>query len=159
MIDLADLTADGDTVDLADGRTLRLRIETDMDTTINDSDTYGKSERYCHDYWRDGRTLRPDDFTGNAEKVQVDRGDWIWWEPPADGPKRGTPEFRKFRSLVADLLSRGFYVVTLELCAGIDAYNWRIVVDVASLGGVDSVDGENLAFVLPDLLSELRGIA
>ena len=156
MIDLTDLTDDGDTVDLDDGRTLRLRVEFDQDTTINDFDCYGKTERYCHDYWREGRTLRPDDFTGNAEKIQVDRGLWIWWEPPADGPKRGTPEFRQFRGTVTDLVSYGFVLVGLELCEGTDAYNRPVVVDVTWLGGVER---SGVTDTLPDLMSELQGVA
>ena len=154
-LDLAQLRGDGDTLELADGRMLRLKIEVDQDASINDSDVYGHVEQYSHDYIRDGHAERPNDFTGNAEKIQTDRGSWIWWEPPADGPKRGTLGFGNFRRQVRDLLEMGFSGVTLELCSGTDAYGRPIVINVASLWGIDSFEGGYLFEVVAELAAEV----
>src|ERR1035437_10345370 len=131
-LDLAQLRGDGDTLELADGRMLRLKIEVDQDTSINDSDVYGHVEQYSHDYIRDGHEPRP-----------------------ADGPKRGTLEFGTFRRQVRDLLEMGFSGVTLELCSGTDAYGRPIVINVASLWGIDSFEGGYLFEVVAELAAEV----
>lgn len=153
---IAELADDGDVLKLDDGRMLRLRLAVDEDTSINDFDGFGKTEQYSHRYiYEEGRAQRPSNFTGNSEKVQISRGDWIWWEPPTNGPKRGTPEFVEFRQQVRDLLECGFYVVTLELCDGTDAYGRPIVVDMTSLGGVDDVSSKYLPEVVADIAWEI----
>lgn len=151
---LAQLADDGDVLKLDDGRMLRLRIEVDQDFSINDYDGDGKTEQHAHSYSED-RPQRPAGFTGNAEKIQVDRGYWMWWEPPADGPKRGTPEFIAERARVRDLLECGFKGVVLELCVGIDAYGRPIVVGSESLWAIDSLDNGYLAEVVSELAEEI----
>lgn len=153
---IAQLSHDGSVLKLDDGRILRLRVEVDEDTTINDDDFYGKTEAYSHRYiGEEGHTKRPTDFTGNAQKIEVDRGYWMWWEPPTDGPKRGTPEFTKLRHQVTDLLRDGFKGVVLELCQGTDAYHRPIVVDVAQLWGIDSTDDGYLVEIVSELWGEI----
>lgn len=151
-LDLSDLTDDGDLMELPDGRTLRLRVEVDMDyDPFVDMDYYGKIaslDRY-------GRQ-RPEGFTGNAEKLSI-FNDVIWWEPPTGpdfGVKRSDPGFKEFRSLVQDLASFGGKVVTVEVLDGKDAYGRPIVVGVASLGGIDSLENGYLAEVVKELVDE-----
>jgi hypothetical protein len=155
-IDVTTLTDDGDTLVLGEGRMLRLRVQPDEWFSLNEFDCYGETEEYCHSYLHgEQEEPRPKHFTGNAEKIQCEPGYWIWWEPPADGPKRGTAEFDKFRSHVIDLIRYGFYVVTLELCEGADAYGRPIVVDAASLGGCAFDDSFGPVDVVRDLLYEV----
>lgn len=155
-VDLGNLRDDGDTVDLPDGRKLRLRIEPDPHATINDFDCYGKCST-VHDYIRDGKQPRPDGFDGNAEKIQVDRGLWVWWQPSSDGPKRGTPEFDKDRRQIRDLLELGFCVVGVELLdVSADHYGRGVVRDAAYLGAVEPYpDKDYLLSVVTDLVTEL----
>jgi hypothetical protein len=151
-IDLSDLEEDGDTLELPDGRMLRLVIEQDWEASINDFDFYGRVSK-THAYRYAAIEPRPKDFTGNAEKLSCGGAEWVWWEPPAD-VVRGTPEFAWLRQSVIDLLVRGFYCVGLDLCDGTDAYGRPIVVDRASLAGCDSSDPDEY---LSDLLVGLLG--
>lgn len=152
------LTSDGDTYDLDDERTLRLRIEADDNNPFAETDVYGEvihaEDRSLYEK-NTGRWHRPDHFTGDAEKIQGGRSDTYWWQPPKDGPKRGTPEFVKFRALVRDLIEFGSKIVVIEVMKGTDAYGRGIVIEVASLGGIDSLDDGYLAEVVADLVTEL----
>jgi hypothetical protein len=146
MADLTALTDHGDTVELEDGRTLRLLIRPDeYNNPFDVYDCYGKVAPLD----RHNRQ-RPDGFDGNAEKLTI-FNDVIWWQPPADAPQRGTEEFAKFRSLIIDLASWGAKVVTLEILDGIDAYGRPIVVAVANLAGIDSLEDGYLAQVVSEL--------
>lgn len=151
---LADLRDDGDTIDLGDGRALRLKIRPDEGyDPFNETDIYGRigwGDRN-NDY---GRERRPKGFTGNAEKISIGRGDMAWWEPPTD-VKRSDPSFAKLRSLVVDLAEYGCSYVALELLEGEDAYSRPIVVNVASLGGIDSLADGYLLQVIGELAWEL----
>lgn len=153
---VAALTSDRDCYALPDGRYLRLRIQPDDDyNPFDEVDCYGRVSHV--DNHRDrttGWTLRPDGFDGNAEKVWA-MHDNYWWQPPADGPRRGTDEFRKLRQLVCDLIAFGGQVVTVELLRGTDAYGRSIVRDVASLGGIDSLADGYLAEVVSDLIGQI----
>ena len=151
-LDLSTLREDGDTLELDDGRVLRLRVVPDDCTTFSDFDCYGRLECDGPRNWQ-GYPTRPKDFTGNAERLYYGNdGPW-WWEPPADGPKRGTPEFSKFRTAVAQLAAYGFVVLVLELCEGHDYYVRPIVVGSASLGGIEW--DSDPADYLPDMVYEL----
>jgi hypothetical protein len=151
---LADLTDDGDTVELPDGTTFRLRLSPD-DLTFSDMETPDGLGTVAWVDDRDGRGERPRDFTGNAEKLPIGRGDRVWWEPPRDVP-RSHPSFRDMRTTVRDILEFGYTVVILEHCDGTDAYGRAIVRDVASLGGVEpSPTSDYLAEILADLALEL----
>ena len=149
------LTEDGDTLDLGDGRMLRLIIGPDMETEISDfGDAYGECQPGRPDRWGLGWERRPAHFTGNAEKLHYGPGYYsIWWEPPSDVP-RGSDVFTKLRQQVIDLLTWGFTDVVLELCQGEDHYGRPIVIDSASLGAIDSLDGY-LSTVLRDLAFDL----
>lgn len=78
------LDDDGATVDLPDGRTVRFRVEADPDTSIRDFDGDGTFSQYSYDYSDDAGKVRPAGMDGNAEKIQIDRGAFVWWQPPAD---------------------------------------------------------------------------
>jgi len=147
-----------DTYELPDGSALRLRIDHDeFYDPFADTDSYGRirgAEEYALRNRDTGRYERPRDMNGNAEKLSVGRSaDGWWWQPPADGPKRGTPEFAKLRALVCDLLEFGCSVVAVEMLRGEDAYGQPIVVQVAAIGGVDSIADGYLAEVVSDLLT------
>jgi hypothetical protein len=151
--ELADLYNDGDTVELGDGRELRLRIEPDDINPFDEFDTYGKiawSGR-VNDY---GYEQRPAGFDGNAERITI-LNDRVWWQPPAD-VKRSDPHFRELRALVSDLASFGCVGVSLELLEGEDAYGRPIVRRVASLWGIDSLANGYLAEVVSELAAELE---
>lgn len=141
----------GDALELDDGRTLRLLVQSDQDwQPFEEIDCYGSI--YAVNRWGNGD--RPSECDGNAEKLSI-LHDVVWWQPPIDGPKRGEPGFAGFRQLVIDLASFGGHVVTVEVLQGEDAYHNAIVVDVASLSGIDSLDGGYLEEVIGELLAEL----
>lgn len=152
LIPLTELTDDGDTILLPNGRQLRLRIERDPHTTFEDYDCYG-AVGYGETDRNTGRPRRPSGFDGNAEKMSVDRGEPVWWQPPRGDyeVKRTDPAFPAFREQVRRLAESGWSVVVLEVLDGTDAYGRPIVVDVASLGAVDDVSPA----YLPDLLGEM----
>ena len=155
VLDLLSLVDDGDTLEISGGRTLRLRIEVDQDTSISDfPDCYGRisDERIRkNDY---GYDARPSDMTGNAEKLWYGNyGPW-WWEPPTD-VKRTDPVFKSLRDSVRELLAWGFKGVILELCEGKDHYGKLIVKNSASLWGIDSLDNGYITEVVRELASEL----
>jgi hypothetical protein len=154
MADLTALTDDGDTVDLEDGRTARLLISPDDINPFDEFDCYGKVSPIARRSMDQGLP-RPPGFDGNAEKLYACGTDAFWWQPPADGPKRGTEEFAQERRLVIDLASWGMKRVALEILDGTDAYGRPIVVNVASLGGIDSLEDGYLAEVVSELAAEL----
>lgn len=158
-VDLSELSDDGDVIDLEGGRKLRLRVEADDMPSMplqDHGDCWGKTSQYVYDY-RNGRSEpRPEGFNGNAEKIQVGRGEWAWWQPP-DDVKRGTPEFRKLRDSVRDLCEFGFRSVGLELLEGEDAYYRPIVRDAEWLGGIEPFpDDAYRREVMGDLWAELK---
>jgi hypothetical protein len=134
------------TLELTDGRSLALLVELDYDTSIRDTEGFGTFSEYSYDYGDRG-SERPDGMNGNAEKLPVDRGSFVWWMPPTDGPKRGTPEFATFRALVRDICESGYCGLVVELREGTDAYGAPIPIRVASLFGIEHIyetfHGEN----------------
>ncbi len=152
---------DGDTFTLSDGRTIRLKIEPDQDYSINDYDGDGRiSDAFS--YNRDHHTSRPSDFNGAAVKLQVDRGYYVWWQPPGPdiiGPTPWTHEqFEKERARIQDLASFGFVGLILELCdATRDAYNNLTPRATASLWSIEwNIMGDPYHIeILDDLLTEL----
>jgi hypothetical protein len=155
-LDLSTLREDGDTLELDDGRVLRLKIEIDQDTSINDSpDCYGKINDEVLRRNEMGYYARPKNFTGNAEQLRYGNyGPW-WWEPPVD-VKRTDPNFKALRDNVRELLAFGFKSVILELCQDNDCYGNYIVRHVASLWGIDSLDNGYIHEVVRELASELE---
>lgn len=141
--DLSALDEDGDTVGLADGRTLRLSILVDQDSQVTDFGPEAYGSFAWPDEYRDrntGQPRRPDGFDGNAEKLNTISGP-IWWQPSPDSPlQRGTQEWSDFRTFLGDLISFGFKGVRLEILEGEDAYGRAIVRAEASLWGIDTLD-------------------
>lgn len=157
--DLSKLDTDRATVEIGDGRTLRLRIEPDEFTNPfdDDPDEWGqiapiRRNGYPNDH---GFYTRPDNFDGNAEKVWIGRGEQVWWQPPADGPKRDSPQFDAFKQRMMQIAEFGYCIVTLELLEGIDAYRRPIVRQAESLGGVEANPGDYLAELVRELYAEL----
>lgn len=145
--------------ELADGREFALTIELDEDTNIRDYETFDSFSKYAYDYARDGREPRPDDMDGNAEKIQVDRGSYVWWQPPAD-VKRTDEGFAAFRATVRDILECGYCGYVLELRRGTDAMGRPIAEKVASLWGIENIyecrpDSEYGQSIIRDLVAEL----
>lgn len=158
------------TVEVGDNRFV-LRFETDdipASEHINDMDEscYGRVSEYAYDYWREGHTPRPDAFSGRARKVQVDRGYWMWWDPPAtlwvpdpddpDGPYREVKweQAGDAATLLArqvrGLLEMGFIVVIVKRQERCSMGYWHTV-DTDALGGVDKPHPEHIH----DLIQEV----
>lgn len=153
-LDLSSLTDDGDTLELPDGRVLRLKIVPDEDASINDDEFYGRVsfDRVRRNNY--GNEMRPEGFTGNAEKLWYGNdGPW-WWEPPVD-VKRTDPQFGALRDSVRELLAFGYKGVTLELVSSCDHCHRSGVVESASLWGIDSLDNGYIHEVVGELASEL----
>lgn len=153
-----ELVDDGDTWELEDGRMLRLRIVPDEGMNpFDEYEIYGKVVPVEYNRSRE-RANRPDGFDGNAEKLwPPQNGDQIWWQPPPD-IKRTDPGFNKLREMVMDLAAFGMCAFMLELCDGTDAYGRSIVVNVASLGGVEPFPtDEYKREIVSELLSEVMG--
>jgi hypothetical protein len=143
------------TVDLLDGYSVRARTEPDYDHSVtDDGDWYGRLE--WSDRVHSDRGGRPDDFDGNAEIIDRDRSDRLWWQPPAD-VKRGTEQFDSLRRSLLDAYHYGYDVVFVELLGpDQDAYGHRAVLDWFCIGAVQSIrDDAYTADVVGDLLADL----
>lgn len=147
-----DLVDDGDTVELPDRRTARLRVEAD-DLTIEDledPETIGRIAPVSHNY----RDPRPVGFNGAARKVWCGRSECVWWQPPAD-VLADAAALDKLRQWVRDRLELGYVFVTVEIVGpDVDAYRRPIVHAVASVGGVDELYPGLVAELLDEALSE-----
>ena len=154
---IAELTGDGDTFELEDGRTLRLKVEPDDDSSIMDEQGEGV---WCgrlawvnRDRWTGHDAPRPDGFDGRARKLQRNSGDPIWWQPPEDLDADNIVAMSK---TLLDLLEYGYCGVIVELCDGEDAYHRPIVVKTASLWGIEPFpDKDYLAEVVRELVEEV----
>jgi hypothetical protein len=149
-LDLSSLTDDGDTLELDDGRMLRLKIECDEDASINDYDADGKVE------WTRSNSfgsVRPAEFSGRARKIDVDYPYSLWWEPWEGATDE---QIRESIPRIVDLVRFGFKGVILELLQGEDAYHRPIVVESASLWGIDSLDNGYIHEVVSELADELE---
>lgn len=141
--DLSSLKYDGDRTELPNGRTLRLTIEPDQDTTVNDSDCYGEIQ------WTNGD--RPGHFTGLARIIERDRGSNLWWQP-WDGATE--QDATKFLPTLMELVTYGFHVIGLHLDETVTdslGNDHTVTIDSTYLGGVDDVSPA----YLPDCLSEM----
>ena len=142
------LKEDKDTQTLHNGMVLRLRLEPDVDTTVEDDEFNGKFE------WS---KTRPSGFNGNAEVIRNDRGGNLWWQPSEFMAKRGTPEFDYHKGIIMEQVEYGYVVLFVELCEGTDYYGADIVRDSEILGGVMATDGECIAYWAKDLAKQLIG--
>lgn len=150
---LHDLVGSGE-IELDNGDVLRFTELPDEDTRVGDFDCYGKVE---HIWRRTYRPERPDGFDGMAEKIHTGR-DEFWWQPP-DDLRSGWHSYEHrnhLRNLVRDILSYGFVVYRVELCRGRDAYGQAIVVDYATIGGIEpfQTDDDKVGF-LSDLVCDI----
>ena len=148
---------DFDTLEIGDGRTLRLRIETDQEHDIyGDSDWYGSLEwvRNDRDYVGAYNTRRPDGFDGRARVIETDSHNGrLWWQPPVDVVDA---QAGAMRATIVDLVRFGYVGVILELCDGTDAYGRPIVVDSSSLWGIEwDMDSAYLAEIVSELVAEV----
>lgn len=146
---LNNFTDDGDTLDIGNGKMLRLVITPDEDTLLNDFDYYGQIEwvrvNDC------GRHTRPESFDGRAQVISSEWYQRLWWQPPTD--MTHPEDIRQIKRLVLDIIEYGFNVVTLQLCENEDAYGNPIIIDYACLGGVEPFS--DLTDIVSDLASEL----
>ena len=158
---LTELTDDRDTVELPDGRTVRLRIEHDPDTRLigegADFDCYGKLEwRDTRDRWGEGHwPARPDGFDGNAEVLCAPSSDPVWWQPAEGSPARGTREFVEMRRGMLELLEFGFQQVGLEILETCDCCDVTSVRGSAWIGGVDDATGDHLQELIGELFADV----
>lgn len=147
-------TEDREIVELPDGRALRLLIECDEDTTINDYDCYGRVAWVGRDRYTGLPSNRPDDFDGRARKLWT-RSDAFWWQPPADV---ADADLLAMSRHVADLMEYGFHVYVVELLGeedDADFYGRRPVLDVlGALGGVDTTDSAYVQEIVGGIVAE-----
>lgn len=163
-LDLSTLSEDGDTLELDDGRVLRLRVEPDeygFDDISEFGDVYGRTEWTRNN---DYGAQRPSDFTGRAEILNRDGRSTLWWEPYWDndypnGGRGETFDHAAERRNVRDILEYGFQCYGLELSEMIADSRGalhRVVVDTAWLSGVEPfADSAYVATIVSDLASEL----
>lgn len=145
--DLSGLRYDGDTIDIGNGRSLRLSIEPDQDTSVNDYDSCGTIE------WTNGD--RPSNFTGLARIIERDRGSNLWWQP-WDGATE--QEATEFLPTLTELITYGFSVVGLHLTETITdslGHDHTVTVDSTYLGGVDDTSPAYLPSILSEMIHEL----
>jgi len=151
---------DGETVELLNGKKLRLKVRPDYLTDINDFDYLGrvewsKANSYNKTSYIFDKHPRPNGFDGNAEILKKDGGSNLWWQPPQD-VERGSDQFRAVKKTALSVIEYGYYVYTLELLDGVDAYQKPIVTKKAALGGLEPfLDELSKQDILQELLSEL----
>lgn len=156
-IDTSSLTDDGDTLELTDTFRLRLRIECDEDSSINDYDSDGRYEMAA----RDPHAPRPEGFNGAARKLWTAESGAVpfWWQPWDAAEFEALPEDVKSEYLwrIRMLVTYGFKHVSLRLeqCVEDDfgGEHW-VEAGYAGLGGVDEFYPE----LIDDLASELPDI-
>lgn len=145
--DLSSLQHDGDTIYLGNGQSLRLSIEPDQDTSVNDFDCYGELQ------WTNGD--RPESFTGLARIIERDRGSNLWWQP-WDGATE--QDATRFLPTLTELITHGFSVVGLHLRETISdslGNEHTVTIDSTYLGGVDDVSSNYLPEILSEMIHEL----
>lgn len=151
----AALTDDGDTFELADGRSLRLRIDVDQDASINDVDCYGKIEWIQRGHHQDPRPLG---FDGRARKLWG-ASDPFWWQPWEGATDA---EIAEFVPQIQELAEYGFKLVGLELRETLldsRKFEHTTVVDTAWLGGVDAFYPELIGELVAELRSGAEAVA
>lgn len=143
-------------IEINDDYLMRFRQEHDDCTSINDWDCYGKVAHIFRD------RKRPECFDGMAEIISSYQ-DQYWWQPPEDLRKGwDTYEHKNtLRAAVRDILDYGFMIYIVEICRGKDAYGNAIVVEYATLGGIepmlkDSDKVDIVADIVNDLVASLQ---
>jgi len=142
------LRSDGDTLELEDGRVLRLRVTADDWTLDQDGDWFGRVGWWTKDE-------RPDWCDGSAEILDRDGATRLWWMPPTDAKSDDVLK-RNLRAEIKEILAYGYSTYTLEVCEGRDAYGQLIVRDSESIGGVAPLwDGSDVDDLVDNLRREL----
>lgn len=143
-------------VGLEDGRALRLLVEHDPDTDINDYDCYGKVAWVGRDRNTGLPSNRPEGFNGRARKLWT-RSDSFWWQPPSDVRDE---DLRDMAHHVSELVEYGFRCYVVELLGqeeDTDAVGHRPVLGVNALGGVDTEDPSYVQEIVGDMARDLLG--
>ena len=157
-VDVSTLCEDGDTLEIDETRTLRLRVEPDDRSLLDDQgpDMWcGELEwvRPNRDYVGRYMTRRPDGYNGRARILERDNGYALWWQPPTDVPD---DRLDSFAATLRDLLEYGYVGIVLELLEGTDAYGRPIVTRSESLWGVEwNADRHYVDDVVSDLWAEM----
>jgi len=165
---MAALTEDGDTFELADGRTLTLRIVSEDEERgewtgveyLNDCDGFGRVA------WSGHRDGRPDGFDGAASIVYrqpVQGGSVCWWQPPT-AEEIGLPELdaewmAECKATVARIVEDGVLTVRLVLTEKVrDSAGGEHEVEMASasLHEVDSFYPEIIGELAGEIISEVE---
>ena len=137
-----------------DGRTYRLVVTPDDGAAINDYDCYGRVDLGILSGWANVRA--PEHFDQERTERLAILNDVAFWEPPEGFEDWPEPARRALRHQVADLVSFGFHVVTVERIDGTDAYGKPIVVDFDCVGGVDTTEPGELAYTAAELVDNLQ---
>lgn len=141
---------------------LRYIVTGDPNGELTDYDCYGMVAPVSYNRDLGTPNERPDGFNDLAEIITIINGDQYWWQPTPDLWGFSTAEWlaqpdniRTTRTVVTEILSFGFKVLTVEYCEGLDAYNRPIVRGLASVGGVEPItDINDEHFMVVDLIHE-----
>ena len=159
LVAAIDCPTDDGTIPLPDGRTIRYRFTPDewsnpMDDMGEGAWTGRVEFGTRHPYT--GYDQRPDGMDGRARKLQTRGGDPVWWQVPADVPDDAIADFGRS---IADLLEYGYTVATVDLCETVvnsRGEGHTVVVNSASLGGIEPFPTEEYACeVLAELIAEV----
>lgn len=147
-----------------DGRefVIKLHIEHDPDTSINDYESYGQLSSWTPN--NDWGSRRPRGFGPLARIICRDRHSTMWWQPTpelwgSDKPWDG-PTFEADWIIAKTLFEDGFYQVGLSLHETVtDSLGGEHNVEVRStwIGGVDDASPTYLRDLVSDLLADLFG--
>lgn len=158
---IADLVSNK-SIELPNGTQLRYKLDNDDYTSIDDfPECYGNIVWVSHTHTHQHQ--RPEHFDGNAEMLYVGRGNSAcWWQPPlldkAERQRWHTDStWRKtMRQTTIDIIEYGFYIMTLEVTKGTDAYGEPVVVDYTTIGGIEPYNTDShLAELIYDMVQDL----
>lgn len=159
--DLSTLTANGDSIDLPDGRRVTLRIEPDeFAEGWNDQ---MDAECYGTVTWSRGGE-RPRDYNGAARKIMTDGRDTCWWQPPtakAIGTVWTAEQWAEQTDYVRERVEYGWECVGIEvseMVADSVGRKHRVVLDTAWIGGVDDTTGDYLAELVGEQYHEVMAL-
>lgn len=152
-------------VELADGYTLRGKVESDdLPTLDQNGDISHFGDCYGTTAWREQNRHsehtepRPANFDGNAEVIPDNyyRHAALWWQPPTD-VKRGTAQFDAVRTALLELLDNGYSYFTVSVTRECNACGKDREVATGSLSGIDGLTVEYLASEVVEVLEDVCG--
>jgi hypothetical protein len=156
----AELVADGDECEVG-AWTLRLTVETDQYQNpmadMVEGEWYGRVESakwvdYSRAHW-EGHYTRPDWADGGAELLRPHFMEPAWWRP-ADDVVRDHELRDRMRTNLLTLLEFGYQAATVEAWRHRDIYGRGCVEAVASIGGLEPLEGV-IEDVVPELVAEV----